>query len=56
MRRHGLRQPAAGAARVLVAGAGFGGVATLSTLARAGLQVMLVDRNAYSTFSRCCTR
>lgn len=50
MRRHGTRQPAADAARVLVVGAGFGGVATLSTLARAGLQVMLVDRNAYSTF------
>ena len=37
-------------ARVVVAGAGFGGLATMKRLARAGAQVTLVDGNIYSTF------
>jgi NADH:ubiquinone reductase (H+-translocating) len=36
--------------RVLVVGAGFGGLATVGQLSRAGLQVTLVDGNIYSTF------
>jgi NADH dehydrogenase len=35
---------------VVVVGAGFGGLATLRTLSRAGLRVTLVDHNIYSTF------
>ena len=35
---------------VVVVGAGFAGLATVSRLARAGLSVTLVDRNVYSTF------
>ncbi len=42
------RQP--GGARVVVVGAGFGGLATVSGLRRAGARVTLVDRNIYSTF------
>jgi NADH dehydrogenase len=37
-------------ARVIVVGAGFAGLAAVERLARAGAQVMLVDRNVYSTF------
>jgi NADH:ubiquinone reductase (H+-translocating) len=37
-------------ARVIVVGAGFAGLAAVDRLARAGAQVMLVDRNVYSTF------
>src|ERR1019366_4386032 len=36
--------------RVVVVGAGFAGLATVSRLTRAGLRVTLVDRNVYSTF------
>src|SRR5260370_28523726 len=36
--------------RVVVVGVGFGGLATVKRLARAGLSVTLVDRNIYSTF------
>jgi NADH dehydrogenase len=39
-----------GAARVVVVGAGFGGLAAVRRLARAGAQTTLVDRNIYSTF------
>ena len=39
-----------GAARVVVAGAGFGGLAAVRTLARAGIQTTLIDRNIYATF------
>lgn len=43
--------PAAGGGlRVIVAGAGFGGLAAVDELAKAGAQVMLIDRNVYSTF------
>ena len=49
----GQREPGsagAGAARVVVAGAGFGGLAAVRKLARSGARVTLVDRNIYSTF------
>ena len=36
--------------QVLVVGAGFGGLATISGLRRAGARVTLLDRNIYSTF------
>ena len=39
-----------GAARVVVAGAGFGGLAAVRGLARAGTQTTLIDRNIYATF------
>jgi NADH:quinone reductase (non-electrogenic) len=39
-----------GAARVVVAGAGFGGLAAVRRLARAGTQTTLIDRNIYATF------
>jgi len=45
-----LHRPAGGAPRVVVAGAGFGGLAAVRALARAGGQVTLVDRNIYATF------
>ena len=38
------------APRVIVIGAGFGGLSTLRILRRAGLRVLLVDHNIYSTF------
>ncbi|HEY2443197.1 MAG TPA: NAD(P)/FAD-dependent oxidoreductase [Streptosporangiaceae bacterium] len=44
------RLPAPDAARVVVVGAGFGGLSTLRTLAGAGLRITLVDQNIYSTF------
>ena len=44
------RRPAPDAPHVVVIGAGFGGLSSLRTLARAGLRVTLVDRNIYSTF------
>ena len=44
------RGPGSGAARVVVVGMGFAGLATVSRLAGAGMQVTLVDRNIYSTF------
>jgi NADH:ubiquinone reductase (H+-translocating) len=39
-----------GAARVVVAGAGFGGLAVVRGLARAGIPTTLIDRNIYATF------
>ena len=39
-----------GTARVVVAGAGFGGLAAVRRLARAGTQTTLIDRNIYATF------
>jgi NADH dehydrogenase len=36
--------------RVVIVGAGFGGLAAMRRLARAGVQTTLVDRNIYSTF------
>jgi NADH dehydrogenase len=36
--------------RVLVVGAGFGGLAVVAGLARAGVRVTLVDRHQYTTF------
>jgi len=35
---------------VIVVGAGFAGLAAVEALARSGAQVMLIDRNVYSTF------
>ncbi len=39
-----------GAARVVVAGAGFGGLAAVRRLGRAGTQTTLINRNIYATF------
>jgi NADH:ubiquinone reductase (H+-translocating) len=39
-----------GAPRVIVVGAGFAGLAAVAELARAGMQVILIDHNGYSTF------
>ena len=39
-----------GGPRVVVVGAGFGGLASVGRLARAGMRVTLVDSNIYSTF------
>jgi NADH:ubiquinone reductase (H+-translocating) len=44
------RPAGASAARVVVVGAGFGGLAAVRRLARTGMQTTLVDRNVYSTF------
>jgi NADH dehydrogenase len=45
------QRPADGAApRVVIVGAGFGGLAAVRALARAGAQVTLIDRNIYATF------
>jgi NADH:ubiquinone reductase (H+-translocating) len=43
-------QPGGTAPRVVVVGMGFAGLATVSRLARSKMDVMLVDRNVYSTF------
>ncbi len=50
LRRRTRRPPDGGAARVVVVGMGFAGLATVRRLTRAGLQVTLVDRDVYSTF------
>ncbi len=50
MRRNKEKNQAAGAARVVVVGGGFGGLAALNGLAGTGASVTLVDRNVYSTF------
>src|SRR5215469_6055803 len=48
---HGEQRPAGdGAVRVVVAGAGFGGLAAVRRLARIGTRTTLVDRNIYATF------
>jgi NADH:ubiquinone reductase (H+-translocating) len=39
-----------GRPRVIVVGAGFAGLAATSELARGGAEVLLIDRNVYSTF------
>src|SRR6516165_8669630 len=45
------QRPAGGAAaRVVVVGAGFGGLAAVRRLAGAGVQTTLIDRNIYTTF------
>ncbi len=49
-RRPGRPAGHAGQPRVVVAGAGFGGLASVGRLRRAGMQVTLVDGNIYSTF------
>ena len=45
-----MRPTGGGAGPVVVVGAGFGGLAAVRGLARAGMQTVLVDRNIYSTF------
>ncbi|HEY7144541.1 MAG TPA: NAD(P)/FAD-dependent oxidoreductase [Streptosporangiaceae bacterium] len=45
-----MAQPQGQQPRVLVVGAGFGGLATMSGLRRTSAGVTLVDRNIYSTF------
>jgi NADH:ubiquinone reductase (H+-translocating) len=48
---HGEQRPAGdGAARVVVVGAGFGGLAAVRRLARLGTRTTLIDRNIYATF------
>jgi NADH dehydrogenase len=46
-RRH---QPPRDAPRVIVVGAGFAGLTAVKELHRVGAQVLLIDRNIYSTF------
>ena len=46
----GQRSTDSGAARVVIVGAGFGGLAAVRRLAEAGKQTVLIDRNVYSTF------
>jgi len=48
--RRRRRRPDGGAPRVLIVGAGFGGLAAARRLARAGARTTLIDRNVYSTF------
>jgi NADH dehydrogenase len=45
-----MTQPAEPGVRVVVAGAGFAGLAAVRRLARSGMQTTLIDRNVYSTF------
>ena len=47
---HNPSEPNNGRHRVVIVGAGFGGLAAMRRLARAGVQTTLVDRNIYSTF------
>jgi NADH:quinone reductase (non-electrogenic) len=47
----GRRQPDRGGPRVVIAGAGLGGVAAARRLARAPVEVTVVDRENYQTFS-----
>jgi NADH:ubiquinone reductase (H+-translocating) len=44
------RQKPEDAPRVIVVGAGFAGLAAVAELRRVGAQVLLIDRNSYSTF------
>jgi NADH:quinone reductase (non-electrogenic) len=44
------RSPAPDAPAVVVVGAGFAGMSSLRTMARAGLRITLLDHNIYSTF------
>jgi NADH:ubiquinone reductase (H+-translocating) len=44
------QRPPGGAAHVVVVGAGFGGLAAVKKLGRAGMRTTLIDRNIYATF------
>ena len=44
------QRPPGGAAHVVVVGAGFGGLAAVRRLGRAGMRTTLIDRNIYATF------
>jgi 2-polyprenyl-6-methoxyphenol hydroxylase-like FAD-dependent oxidoreductase len=48
--QRGQKPTGGGKARVVVAGAGFGGLAAVRGLARAGMRATLIDRNIYATF------
>ncbi len=48
--RRGRTPEGTEAPRVIVVGAGFGGLAAVAELAHRGARVMLIDRNVYSTF------
>jgi NADH:ubiquinone reductase (H+-translocating) len=50
MRARRGRRPAEDAARVIVVGAGFAGLAAVRELDRSGARVLLIDKNVYSTF------
>ena len=50
IRQPGQRDGGGGVPRVVVAGAGFGGLAAVRRLARAGMRTTLIDRNVYATF------
>jgi len=50
IRQSGQRPASGGAPQVVIAGAGFGGLAAMRRLARAGIQATLIDRNVYTTF------
>ena len=45
-----LGQDPGRAPRVVIVGAGFGGLAVVRRLARAGFRTTLIDRNLYATF------
>src|SRR6516164_4952843 len=45
-----LERDPASAPRVVVVGAGFGGLAAVRRLARTGFRTTLIDRNVYATF------
>ena len=48
--------PDANYPRVVVVGAGFGGLWAARALARAPVQVLVIDRNNYHTFCLCFIR
>jgi len=50
IRQHGQRPASGGAPQVVIAGAGFGGLAPVRRLARAGIQATLIGRNVCTTF------
>ena len=50
IRQHGQRPASGGAPRVVIVGAGFGGLAAVRRLARAGVQTTLIDRSVCAAF------
>jgi NADH dehydrogenase len=50
MKARRARRPDQDAPRVIVIGAGFGGLAAVRALSRTGARVTLIDKNVYSTF------
>lgn len=43
-------KPPPSSPRVVIVGAGFGGMQTAQSLAKSGAEVLLIDRNNYNTF------